>query len=83
MDRFLLVVTPVSGEPPSPNGVRRGVHRAHGELMARQWPLMSVSVLVLVLGLSALAMGVLPTSIAPLGIQIIAGRSTGGGVRRG
>lgn len=67
MDRFPLVMTPVSGEPPFPMGSDVESTERTAELMARQWPLMSVPVL----GLPALAMGVLPTGGAPLGIQII------------
>lgn len=67
MDRLPLVMTPVSGEPPFPMGSDVESTERTAELMARQWPLMSVPVL----GLPALAMGVVPTGGAPLGIQLI------------
>ncbi|WP_165975214.1 amidase [Actinomadura rubrisoli] len=68
MDRYPLVLTPVSGEPPFPMGSDTESAARTAELMGRQWPLMSVPVL----GLPALGLPVAPTAgKAPVGVQVI------------
>ncbi|MFI0485315.1 amidase [Actinomadura sp. 9N215] len=67
-DRYPLVLTPVSGEPPFPMGSDAKSVERTAELMGRQWPLMSVPVL----GFPAL--GVPATRSAggaPVGVQVI------------
>ncbi|MGH3239229.1 MAG: amidase family protein, partial [Spirillospora sp.] len=68
MERYPLVLTPVSGEPPFPMGSDAESAERTAELMGRQWPLMSVPVL----GFPALGLPV-PGGVgaAPLGVQVI------------
>ncbi len=67
MHRYPLVLTPVSGEPPFPVDDDIASVERTGELMARQWPLMSVPVL----GLPALGLPAVATAGAPVGVQVI------------
>ncbi|WP_067450850.1 amidase [Actinomadura macra] len=67
-ERYPLVVTPVSGEPPFPLGSDAESVERTAELMGRQWPLMSVPVL----GLPALGLPTVPPAgAAPVGVQVI------------
>ncbi|WUH98613.1 amidase [Spirillospora sp. NBC_00431] len=66
-ERYPLVLTPVSGEPPFAMGADAESVVRTGELMGRQWPLMSVPVL----GFPALGLPVGGGTGAPLGVQVI------------
>ncbi|MDZ5621760.1 amidase [Nocardioides bizhenqiangii] len=68
MDRYPLILTPVSGEPPFPMGADAESVDRLAEIMSHQWPSMSVPTL----GLPALGMPAeLPADAAPLGVQIV------------
>ncbi|WP_433710217.1 amidase [Nocardia sp. CA-084685] len=70
MDRYPLLLLPLSGEPPFPLGDdTQSAARVH-ELIRHQWPNTALPAL----GLPGLSLPVVPTSGAPLGIQL-AGRA--------
>ncbi|WP_134738090.1 amidase [Nocardioides sp. 503] len=67
MDRYPLILTPVSGEPPFVMGADAESVSRSAELMGHQWPSMSVALL----GVPALGLPAVSGAGAPLGVQVI------------